>query len=103
METGLKALVAAACAVIILGVGYFVWRDHQDRSEAARIAEMRVQQAVCDLMLSEFQSGKYTIDWRILHVVNCIENGNLSEDDFSTPELRAHLDEARPFITPKKK
>lgn len=98
MDNWLKGLIAAACIVVIGGVGYLVWAKHSETVERQRVADARAEQAMCNAMISEMKSGRLTHDWRVLHVANCIVGGYLTESDFDTPALKGYLDQARPSI-----
>ena len=78
MGRGLKTLIALACAAITSFVGYFFWSEYQK----SRQQEMLTIMAMCDAMMSDLKSNKTDRDWRLLHVVKCIEEGNLTERDF---------------------
>lgn len=47
MDGLLKALIAAACVVVIAGGGYFVWRDNVAANAAVAAKEEATMRAVC--------------------------------------------------------
>lgn len=103
MDGWLKGLVAATCAVVIAGIGYFIWVDHQRSVEEKRRQDARNTQSMCNIMIDDLKSGNTDRDWRILHVTKCIEDGYLTESDFTKAGLGGILDQARPSLDYDKK
>ncbi|MDH7786328.1 hypothetical protein QBD01_002349 [Ochrobactrum sp. 19YEA23] len=93
----MKLLVGAACVAVIAFVGYFFWGEYQRREEQ-KIAELRAEKLTCDTMLSDLKANKASQDWRIIHVVKCLEKKHLSDSDFDSDGLRKLLDEAKPLV-----
>lgn len=101
MDGWLKGLIAAACVVVIASGGYFAWSEYRaaiDRTESERIAKLRGERQMCDLMMREFASDSPQEDWRIIHVVTCVVNEHVKESDFDTPRLRPYLEKAKESI-----
>lgn len=101
MDGWLKVLVAAASVVVIAGGGYFAWSEYQrgiEAKEAKQVAEFREQRSMCDLMMRELASGSLKQDWRVIHVVNCVLDGHVKEEDFNTPRLSVFLEAAQESI-----
>lgn len=98
MDNWLKALIAAACIVVIAGGSYYVWNDQQDRKRSTEAAEWRAWSSICNQMLSEFKSGQMSREWIVANVVKCITDGHLTEKDFDGPRLSRYLDQAKPSL-----
>lgn len=59
-------------------------------------------QAMCDVLLDDLKSGNTERHWRVANVVHCLNNGNLSENDFLRNNLVEVLDKARPLVEKQK-
>lgn len=93
----MKALVGIACVAIIAFVLYFFWGEYQRREEQ-KLANMRAEKQVCDLMISELKSKNFTQDWRVIHAVKCLEKKHLTDNDFKNNGLGNLLDNAKPLV-----
>lgn len=93
----MKLLIGAACIAIIAFVGYFFWNEYSHR-EAQKLADIRAQKLMCNTMLADLKGNKPSQDWRVMHVVKCLERKHLMDSDFDTDELRKLLEEAKPLV-----
>ena len=97
----LRFLVGAACVVIIAGGGYYGFSEysrHVERQDAEARALLRAQIDMCKLMHRQLDTNQITEDWRVLHVVDCLEEGHLTDADFSAAHMSGILDQARSLM-----
>lgn len=93
----MRLLVGATCVAVIAFIGYFFWGEYQARQKQ-KLAEIRAENLMCNEMLADFKGGKSSHDWRVIHIVRCLENKHLTEPDFIQNGLSSYLDEAKPLI-----
>lgn len=93
----MKVLIGAACVAIIAFVGYFFWGEYQSRLEL-QAREAAAQKLMCNQMVSELKSDTPSPEWKIAHVVSCLNNGHLTKEDFENPKLTGIYDAAKPLL-----
>ncbi|MCW0014914.1 hypothetical protein [Rhizobium sp. BT-226] len=77
--SGLKALIAVTCVVIIGGVGYFIVSDMNAKkaSEAREAREQRAQD--CEERAQAMEAGNQSGD-DLLVLIDCTNNGAMTQD-----------------------
>lgn len=101
----LNVLIAVTCVAVLAAVGYYFWSEYREgeRREAVEAAQrasgLRV---MCRQMLDDVRVGR-SADWKVGHVVTCVSEGYLREDQFNTVELAAALGKARRLIDDARK
>ncbi|WP_421565750.1 hypothetical protein [Ochrobactrum sp. EDr1-4] len=93
----MKALVGAACIAVIAFVGYYFWNEYS-RRDAQKLADIRERKLMCDTMLTDLKGVNPSKDWRVIHVVRCLEHKHLKDSDFDSDDLKKLLNEAKPLV-----
>lgn len=103
MDGWLKALIAAACVVIITGGGYYAWSQYHSNKamdEARKAREEASMRVACRAMVADLGKGR-TKDYKGGHIATCINDGYVTEMDFQSVNAIQYVDQVRALIKPK--
>lgn len=82
MDGWLKALIATACVVVIVGGGYYAWSENAESKERASARERRAAYSDCQRRMDEISKGRLSGDDQMV-ISNCILNGHVGESDIT--------------------
>lgn len=89
-----KGLVAATCVVVVAAIGFYFWRDTQDREAAERRdAAIRTSAvaAECRQLVEDASRGRNR-DLTVGHMVACVQAGALTTADLRASGLNGAAD-----------
>lgn len=82
MDGWLKALIATACVVVLVGGGYYVWSENAKSKERASARERRAAYSDCQRRMDDISNGRLSGDDQMV-ISNCIVRGHISESDIN--------------------
>ncbi len=96
-----RGLVAATCVAVLAAIGFYFWRDTQDRSlAAAHQADLRdaALTSECRQMLADLVGGQDR-DLTLGHILVCIKGKYFSVADLRSSGMAPIADQVEKHIT----